>query len=748
MAKKSLGTLTLDIVAQTGGFTQGMSKAERASKKWRKEVEGNLKHTGQQLERGLKVSATAAAAAFGALTAATIQQARAGLESVDAQAKLARSLNTTYDSVTALQIAFEEGGVDAFEASLNRMNRRLGAAEAGTGAAAKTVEALNLNLSELSQLEADERIARIADAIVESGVSAQRAARFVQDLGFEQKEATQLFLQGGDAIRGYRQQVDEFGLSMSELDTAMVEKANDDFARAGRLFDAIGQQLAVNVAPILSAVADLFIENAKEAGGLGEATADAFNVFIEGTARALNALDRLDRGFLSTKAAVDVFAVNVRIGLLEVAREIVEIPTHAVNEMIRVINDIPGINIDALGMSDFGRKIQGVIDESRQEIEKIDSELRERLSKPLPGDQFERFVYDARSAAEKAARAAIEINESATFGSGVGAGGEAADEAADLMREYQNLVRELQTDEERLSSQLRERLELLDAVGVATEQDYSRAAAGAFQDAPDVSGLSPEIGGAFGELNKIDEEQERLEEWYSTHLEMLAGYREQRADLSEQWNEQERQLEQEHQDKLLQIESARQQAQLAAAESVFGNLADVTATFAGEQSALYKTMFAVQKAAAIAQSIVAIQQGIAMAAANPWPANLGAMASVAAATAGIISNIQSVALTGMAHDGIDSVPQEGTWLLDKGERVLSSPQADNLDQFLASQKGGSGGGGTTVNVIEDKRRAGQTETTTDSEGRENVNVFVSDVFGRGPRAKAMEQVYGLKRQGR
>src|SRR5690554_2395035 len=324
MASRGLGTLSISLVAEVAGFVQGMDKAERQSKKFRKEIQNNLKQTSQQLQRGLQVSAAAAAAAIGALTAATIQQTRAGLASVDTQTKLARSLNTTYDSVTALQIAFEEGGVDGFERSLNRLNRRLGAAEAGTGAAAKTVEELGLNLAELSGLEADERIARISDAIVDSGVSAQRAARFVQDLGFEQKEAAQLFLQGGDAIRAYRQQVEDFGLSLSELDTAKVEKANDDFARAGRLFDAISQQLAVNVAPILRAVSDLLVENAKDAGGLGEATADTFNLFIEGAAEAVNSVAKIDRQFLRTQAALDVFALQVRNGLIEIAREIVE----------------------------------------------------------------------------------------------------------------------------------------------------------------------------------------------------------------------------------------------------------------------------------------------------------------------------------------------------------------------------------------------------------------------------------------
>ncbi len=69
MASKSLGTLTLDLVAQTGGFIQGMDKAERASKKWRKEVQDNLRKTGNQLKAGAGNYAAAAGVAIAGLSA-------------------------------------------------------------------------------------------------------------------------------------------------------------------------------------------------------------------------------------------------------------------------------------------------------------------------------------------------------------------------------------------------------------------------------------------------------------------------------------------------------------------------------------------------------------------------------------------------------------------------------------------------------------------------------------------------------
>ncbi|MDT4851208.1 hypothetical protein FQZ97_853830 [compost metagenome] len=67
------------------------------------------------------------------------------------------------------------------------------------------------------------------------------------------------------------------------------------------------------------------------------------------------------------------------------------------------------------------------------------------------------------------------------------------------------------------------------------------------------------------------------------------------------------------------------------------------------------------------------------------------MATVAAATAGIIGNIAAI---GMAHDGIDSVPQTGTWLLEKGERVTTAETSAKLDRTLADIQTGQRRGGS------------------------------------------------------
>lgn len=69
----------------------------------------------------------------------------------------------------------------------------------------------------------------------------------------------------------------------------------------------------------------------------------------------------------------------------------------------------------------------------------------------------------------------------------------------------------------------------------------------------------------------------------------------------------------------------------------------------------------------------------------------GAAATAAAATAPLVAGVASTALMGIAHGGMDSIPREGTWLLDGGERVLSPGQNRDLTKFLSDDSRHSGG---------------------------------------------------------
>ncbi|MGK6402952.1 DUF1833 family protein [Klebsiella variicola] len=77
-------------------------------------------------------------------------------------------------------------------------------------------------------------------------------------------------------------------------------------------------------------------------------------------------------------------------------------------------------------------------------------------------------------------------------------------------------------------------------------------------------------------------------------------------------------------------------------------------------------------------------------------------AIAAAAAAGVFMTAIGSALHGQAHDGIDSVPETGTWLLQKGERVTTAKTSAKLDATLDRVANQSTGGGAiyspTINI--------------------------------------------------
>lgn len=64
----------------------------------------------------------------------------------------------------------------------------------------------------------------------------------------------------------------------------------------------------------------------------------------------------------------------------------------------------------------------------------------------------------------------------------------------------------------------------------------------------------------------------------------------------------------------------------------------------------------------------------------PFPANLPGVILTTAQTGLIVRDI----MKGQAHDGMDSLPSTGTYMLEKGERVLSTRANKDLTQFLAN----------------------------------------------------------------
>lgn len=154
-------------------------------------------------------------------------------------------------------------------------------------------------------------------------------------------------------------------------------------------------------------------------------------------------------------------------------------------------------------------------------------------------------------------------------------------------------------------------------------------------------------------------------------------------------------LEQAYTERQRQLELQRNQQIYQGASQLFGGLAELAATSGGKQTGLYKALFAVSKAFAIADAVVKIQQGIAAAAATPWPANIAAMASVAAATASIVSTIQSVTFSppkvSGAYDTGGMIPAGRYGLVGEiGPELVEGPAVVTGRKQTASKLGNNG----------------------------------------------------------
>lgn len=228
--------------------------------------------------RGLaNVAKVAGIAAGGAFTAASLgmaHMARQGLQAVDAQGKMARSIDGTVDGLRALQIAGGDAGVatEQIGGAMQRMGAMLGkAAREGIGPAHDALEMLGLSADELIGMDVDQRLAAIADKAKEFGLSAQQTSDILTQLGIRNKEMALLVMQGGDAIRAARQEVQDFGLALDQDMVESVERANDALARIGFVAEGFRNQLAVAVAPALEEAALRFKELLATGGPLQSA---------------------------------------------------------------------------------------------------------------------------------------------------------------------------------------------------------------------------------------------------------------------------------------------------------------------------------------------------------------------------------------------------------------------------------------------------------------------------------------------
>lgn len=228
----------------------------------------------------------------------------------------------------------------------------------------------------------------------------------------------------------------------------------------------------------------------------------------------------------------------------------------------------------------------------------------------------------------------------------------------------------------------------------------------------------------------------------------------------EYWKELKEKNAEQHQAKLTEIaakaskeradkEAAAQKAGFDALRSSSGMFLGALEDAGAKRTGIYKAMFAAQKAAAIPGMIASTEEGATAALAlGPiaGPIAAGAIKTMGYASIGIVAG-QSIA--GVAHGGMGYIPEESTYLLQRGEGVLSPKQNVAVQQAADRINNGQGGGsGVVVNMYEDASKAGQTEQSKGPSGEDIINVWVASINSGGEAASTIEQRYGLERVGR
>ena len=729
MAGKSLGTLTIDLIAKVGGFVQGMDKAERASQKWSAQVKKDAKEVGASI---VAIGAAAATAAVG-IGAAGLAVVKNTAQQVTEADRWAKSLKMSTQDLLAWQYAAEQAGLtgDNIADIFKDINDKVGDAVLNkSGEAAQALDTLGLSAEKLSQQSPDKQLLAISSALQKIPSQAGKT-NILESLGNDLSKMLPLFDNNNEKLKQFIQLSKDFGIAPPQEDIDNLVKVNQFFQDIETSARGLKMEIASGLAKVdltplqdgLDDIRDVFTDPAvlqglsdlvgeaislagvvgRIAGGLG-AIATYTRSRIGAVSGNYNAADESDiaqrieflnkRGNQSKEQKDELDFLTKRLQFLRAIKssmtpEQVDRGAKGLTSLLSDMGIDPSKENDyKLGKNESNQKQPEKKDTSAAKLQNAYKAVEQSYLQQIA-------LVDQLTGKTKDATEVEKLHFDLVSGRLVGINKEQQIRLEGLASEvdkynalskFRDLQNELLTPEEKLLKTTKERFEVLKDIqgmkGISPEE-YKKAAKAiskaSFSDAPKFSGLDPMFGGESGELKKVDDAQKEQEKWYQNQLDLLEQNRQARSDLNEEWDARELELKKKHQDEMNNLDAARNQLMLSSVVDGLGSMVDLTRTAFGEQSGVYKAAFAVQKAAAIAQSVIAIQQGIAMAAANPFPYNLAAMASVAASTAGIVSNIAAV---GMAHDGIDAVPETGTWLLQKGERVVTANTSAKLDATL------------------------------------------------------------------
>ncbi|OUH60154.1 hypothetical protein AZ026_001671 [Klebsiella pneumoniae] len=781
MAGKSLGTLTIDLIAKVGGFVQGMDKAERASQKWSAQVKKDAKEVGASI---VAIGAAAATAAVG-IGAAGLAVVKNTAQQVTEADRWAKSLKMSTQDLLAWQYAAEQAGLtgDNIADIFKDINDKVGDAVLNkSGEAAQALDTLGLSAEKLSHQSPDKQLLAISSALQKIPSQAGKT-NILESLGNDLSKMLPLFDNNNEKLKQFIQLSKDFGIAPPQEDIDNLVKVNQFFqdietSARGLKMEIASGLATVDLSPLqdgLNDIRDVFTDPAilqglsdlvgeaislagvvgRIAGGLG-AIATYTRSRIGAVSGNYNAADESDiaqrieflnkRGDQSKEQKDELKFLSKRLQFLRAIKS-----SMTPEEVERGAKGLSSLLSD-MGLSPTDNNYKLEKGESNQKI----------TTKSNPTDNaFKSRLLDLQKQAaliETTGKKTAEVTELEKVNFDITSGNlKALSEAQKEQLRYAAKIIDSKKEELRLNQEnakLAEFVSGLDRQNKIIRQGYDNDLAGRSLGLKDRSRMR--------ELNNIQQDFEYkqadlLKQYqsgditkslYESETDALKSALEERLQIQENYYHESDGLRNDWEsgissalsdfadsstDYYQQAADAMTSILGSATDSISEHLYDVISgtesmgeaikgifsdlgksvikalvdmaaqwiVYQGVQMLVNKSaqasaipsMIANAQATALQAQLAAFASTAAIPIVGPGLAP-AAMAAAAAITEPMVAAISAASLSGMAHDGIDAVPETGTWLLQKGERVTTAATSAKLDATLDRVANQSTGGGT------------------------------------------------------
>jgi len=249
MAARSLGTLTIDLIAKVGGFVSGMTQAERSADKWRKNVKAAALDVGAALA-GVAVAAGSAAAGIGSATLSLVKNTADQVAETD---RWAKSLGISTQNLLQWQYAAKQAGIagDQISDIFKDINDKIGDAVLNkSGDAAQALDTLGLSATKLQKLSPDKILTEIGNALNQSNLSTAGKTNILESLVNDGSRLLPLLENNNKQLNTFKEAAKDYGIAPSEDQIQGLVKVSNFFRDLEGQVEGLKTQIAAGLAQV------------------------------------------------------------------------------------------------------------------------------------------------------------------------------------------------------------------------------------------------------------------------------------------------------------------------------------------------------------------------------------------------------------------------------------------------------------------------------------------------------------------